>query len=167
MHPYAAALPRSSPVAPWVDVTLPEGKAPAPHCSARAQFTLPAQEALVGRLRGIASDLLTCWRLSDDERHSAVLVVGELAANAARHGRSVMTLCLHLDRGTLRIAVSDHGDPDPGGGPPADEDPDEHGRGLDIVRALATHVDLRHHGCGTWTLAHLSIESESFSRIMR
>ncbi|MFI1164287.1 ATP-binding protein [Streptomyces sp. NPDC020801] len=167
MFPYAVTFPEPSSAAPWTDVAPPGRKTPAPPCSPRAQLTLPAQEALVGRLRGIASALLTCWRLPDDERDSAVLIVGELAANAARYGRSEMTLCLALDPGTLRIVVSDHGDPAPARAPSADEDPDEHGRGLDIVRSLSTHVDLRHHDAGTWVLAHLSIDTQSFSRIMR
>ncbi|KAB1143540.1 ATP-binding protein [Streptomyces luteolifulvus] len=155
-----------SPTAPWTDAVLPGQRGPAPPCSARAQFTLPAQEALVGRLRAVAADQFTCWRLSGDERDSAVLIVGELAANAARHGCSEMTLCLLLDPGMLRIVVSDHGDPAPGPARSADGDPDEHGRGLDIVRALSIRVDLRHHDGGTWVLAHISIDSQSCSRIV-
>ncbi|GAB7033861.1 ATP-binding protein [Streptomyces sp. NPDC021749] len=145
--------PQSAPL------TLPGPRNLVPYRSPKAQFSLPAQEALVGCLRGAAADLLTHWRLSDDERDAAVLIVGELAANAATHGRSEMSLCVILDPGTLRIIVSDHGDSSPSGGSVTDGDPDERGRGLGIVHALATHVDLRRDHRGTWVLACLPVEA--------
>ncbi|MEU2911423.1 ATP-binding protein [Streptomyces massasporeus] len=144
----------SSHTAPLV---LPESTVlGAPHCSQKAQFTLPAQKALVGCLRA-AADLLTRWRLSDDERDAAVLVVGELAANAAAHGRSEMSLRLILAPGGLCIALSDRGEPSRSHEPSAADDPDEHGRGLDIVHAIAERVDLRHDGHGASVVAWLAV----------
>ncbi|WP_432145997.1 ATP-binding protein [Streptomyces sp. bgisy084] len=150
-------LPGPSPLVPWIDVMLPGPRAWTPRRSPKAQFTLPAQEALVGCLRRIAADLLGRWHLSDDERDAAVLIVGELAANAALHGRSEMSLCLTLGPGTLRIAVGDHGDPAPPREPSATDDPDEHGRGLTLVHALSSRVDLRRDDRGTWILACLAV----------
>ncbi|MFI6567397.1 ATP-binding protein [Streptomyces sp. NPDC050534] len=132
-----------------------------PHRSPKARFTLPAQEALVGCLRATAADLLTRWRLSDDERDAAVLIVGELGANAATHGRSEMSLCMIRGPETLCIGVSDHGEPSPSRPPSGGGDPDECGRGLDIVHALATRVDLRHDGKGTSVVAWLAIQTTS------
>ncbi|MFD5395147.1 ATP-binding protein [Streptomyces sp. NPDC127097] len=150
-------LPGPSRVAPWTDAAFPAPRTRTPPRSAKAQFTLPAQEVLVGCLRRIAADLLSRWHLSDAERDAAVLIVGELAANAALHGRSEMSLCLTLGPGALRIAVGDHGDPAPPREPCATDDPDEHGRGLTLVHALSTRVDLHHDDHGTWILACLAV----------
>ncbi|MFF3763333.1 ATP-binding protein [Streptomyces sp. NPDC001922] len=130
-----------------------------PHPSRTARFTLPAQTALAGCLRAAAADLLARWHLSDDECDAAVLIVGELAANAAVHGRSEMSLCLTLDPDTLCIVVSDRGDPSPSREPSAGDDPDEHGRGLDIVHTLATRVDLRHDSHGVSVVAWLAVRA--------
>ncbi|TFV33607.1 ATP-binding protein [Streptomyces sp. T1317-0309] len=71
------------------------------------------------------------------DRYTAVLVVDELAANAAEHGHRRLTLRLDLGPDLLRLQARDHG----GGRRPArpcqDADPDEHGRGLAIIDALA------------------------------
>ncbi|MEU8913976.1 ATP-binding protein [Streptomyces nigrescens] len=152
-----SVLPGPSPLAPWTDVTFPGPRDPTPRRSPKAQFTLPAQEALVGCLRRIAADLLSRWHLPDEERDAAVLIVGELAANAALHGRSDMSLCLILGPGMLRITVGDHGDPAPPREPSAPDDPDEHGRGLTLVHALSSRVDLHCDDHGTWVLACLAV----------
>ncbi|MFF8942305.1 ATP-binding protein [Streptomyces sp. NPDC014864] len=128
-----------------------------PHRPVKARFTLPAHEALVGCLRRAARTVLRRWQLSDDIQDSALLIVGELAANAAVHGRSEMSLHLVLARGTLGIIMGDHGDPTPSHHRPTDDDPDEHGRGLDIVHTLSTRVDLHHDDHGTWILARLAV----------
>ncbi|MEV7689787.1 ATP-binding protein [Streptomyces bungoensis] len=123
----------------------------------RARFTLPAHEALVGCLRHAVRAVLTRWRLSADERDAALLVVGELAANAAVHGRSEMSLHLVLTQGTLGLVMGDHGDPAPSHRPATDDDPDEHGRGLDIVHTLSTRVDVHCGDHGTWIMACLAV----------
>ncbi|MGW7366133.1 ATP-binding protein [Streptomyces sp. NPDC054841] len=152
-----APLPGPRPAAPWTDAAPSDALRPlVPYRSPDAQLTLPAHEALVGCFRDVASGLLTCWCLSDEARDAAVLIVGELAANAARHGRSEMSLCLILDPNTLYIVVIDHGDPAPPRESTADDDPDEHGRGLDIVRALSA-LDMHQDDRGTWVLASLPV----------
>ncbi|MET9394556.1 ATP-binding protein [Streptomyces sp. NPDC006624] len=129
----------------------------APGRPPRARFTLPAHEALVGCLRRAARTVLSRWRLSDGTVDSALLIVGELAANAAVHGRSEMSLHLVLAEGGLGILVGDHGDPAPSPARAVDGDPDEHGRGLDIVHAQAARVELHHDDHGTWILATLAV----------
>ncbi|TQK50740.1 anti-sigma regulatory factor (Ser/Thr protein kinase) [Streptomyces sp. SLBN-118] len=158
MSPYSArpASLGPPPLAPWVDITRPGLKTLAPRRSPKAQFTLPAQKALVGCFRDAATHVLTLWNLSDDEREAAVLVVGELAANAATHGRTEMSLCLTLDPGALCIVVSDQGEPTEPHVRGADGDPDEHGRGLGIVHALSFRVDLHHDDHGTLVVAWLA-----------
>lgn len=134
-----------------------ESKTHPPYRPAKARFTLPAHEALVGCLRGAARAVLARWHLPADEQDAALLVVGELAANAAVHGRSEMSLHLVLTQGTLGIVVGDHGDPAPPHRRGTDDDPDEHGRGLDIVHTLSTRVDVHCGDHGTWILACLAV----------
>ncbi|MGW7486956.1 ATP-binding protein [Streptomyces sp. NPDC054786] len=124
----------------------------------RALIAVPAQEEWVGSARRFASTTVTQWRLSSDEHDNAMLVAGELAANAARHGSSDMTLQLILDPGLLRIAVDDHGGACPHREPSVDHDPDEHGRGMHIVSLLATTVETRRHDNGRCVEACLTVE---------
>ncbi|WP_280703131.1 ATP-binding protein [Kitasatospora sp. GP82] len=101
---------------------------------------MPAQEAHVSAARHFTADLLESWSIPQDERDSAVLIVDELAANAARYGHECMTLQLALDHHVLHIVVVDSG---------ADVDrpshhiaPDEHGRGNGIVEFLAQSTEV-------------------------
>ncbi|MGW1915228.1 ATP-binding protein [Streptomyces sp. NPDC002076] len=118
------------------------GSPPARSCRHQAVLTLPAQEAHVPAARHLAAELLECWCVPESERDSAVLIVDELAANAAQYGRERMTLLLALDGGTLHIVVSDSGT--------AvervrhDVAPDEHGRGTGIVDSLAQSTEVHH-----------------------
>lgn len=105
---------------------------PCPH---QALLTLPAQEAHVSAARHFAADLLTAWSVPASERDSAVLIVDELATNAAQYGRERMTLQLVLHDGILHIVVTDSGKAVERHRP--DIAPDEHGRGTGIVQYLA------------------------------
>ncbi|MEU9395410.1 ATP-binding protein [Streptomyces sp. NPDC048324] len=150
-------MPVSALVASRMHTRLAASRALIPRSPVEARFTLPAHEALVGCLRRAAGVVLSRWHLSDDEQDSALLIVGELAANAAVHGRSEMSLHMVLAEGTLGIVVGDHGEPAPTPRRPTGGDPDERGRGLDIVHALSTRVDLHHGDHDTWILAHLAV----------
>jgi len=74
---------------------------------------------------------------------AAELVIGELAANAAEHGNRDMTIHLSLAAGALQISVTDSGGPGGPRRPSHDNDPDEHGRGLDIVEVLSSEIRIR------------------------
>ncbi|MCQ4043807.1 ATP-binding protein [Streptantibioticus rubrisoli] len=109
-------------------------------CRRQALLTLPAQEAHVSAARHFTADLLESWSIPQDERDSAILIVDELAANAARYGHEYMTLQLALDHHTLHIVVVDSGaDVDR---PRQDIAPDEHGRGNGIVEFLAQSTEV-------------------------
>ncbi|MGI5143254.1 MULTISPECIES: ATP-binding protein [unclassified Streptomyces] len=110
-------------------------------CRHQALLTLPAQEAHVSAARHFAADLLETWRVPASERDSAILIVDELAANAAQYGRERMTLLLVLDHGTLHIVVADSGTTVQRHHP--DIAPDEHGRGTGIVQYLAQSTEVR------------------------
>ncbi|WP_245687519.1 ATP-binding protein [Streptacidiphilus griseoplanus] len=107
-----------------------------------ALVTLPAQEAHVRAARHFADDLLETWSVPASERDSAVLIVDELAANAAQHGRDRMTLLLVLDDGTLHIVVTDSGAAVERHHPATATAPDEHGRGTGIVQYLAQSTEV-------------------------
>ncbi|MFJ6563016.1 ATP-binding protein [Streptomyces sp. NPDC091412] len=109
-------------------------------CRHEALLTLPAQEAHVSAARHFAADLLEAWSVPASERDSAVLIVDELAANAAQYGRERMTLRLVLDDGTLHIVVTDSGMAVERRRP--DIASDEHGRGTGIVQYLAQSIEV-------------------------
>lgn len=129
----------------------------APGAARHAVLTLPAQDARVGSARRFAAALLARWRLPDDERDTAVLVVSELTTNAAQHGHRDMTLRLTLGPDMLHIAVADHGEAGPPRQPPPEDDPDEHGRGLHLVHALVARLDIHQDTFGRQVHASLRI----------
>ncbi|MGJ6967845.1 ATP-binding protein, partial [Streptosporangium sp. G11] len=97
-------------------------------------WDLPHDLPIVGKARAMVRETLVAWAL----RHlvdDAVLVVGELLANAIIHGEPVVRLSLWANTDELRIQVTDRGT-----GQPRFLVLDAeavHGRGLAIVRALA------------------------------
>ncbi|WUC16424.1 ATP-binding protein [Streptomyces sp. NBC_00564] len=109
--------------------------------SNRALLALSATVASVPVARAWAADVLRHWCVPSDAMDSGLLVIGELAANAAVHGRTEMTVLLCLGIRTLRITVVDSGVRDPQ--TRGEVDPDEHGRGFNIVRLLAAWTDVR------------------------
>ncbi|MET8637873.1 ATP-binding protein [Streptomyces sp. NPDC004096] len=123
-----------------------------PDPARHALLVMPARPASVRSARHIAEALLRRWDLCADDRYTAVLVVDELAANAAEHGHRRLTLRLDLGPEVLRVRARDHG----GGRRPArpgqDTDPDEHGRGLAIIDALAARMEIRRDAAG-WCVA--------------
>ncbi|KUL30627.1 ATP-binding protein [Streptomyces regalis] len=91
----------------------------------------------IPRARRSASWALTHWGLADwDRADDALLCVSELATNALLHGvppgRGFL-LRVRYDRDVLRVEVHDSGT----GVPRIPDDPDEGGRGLFLVAALA------------------------------
>jgi len=121
------------------DSTITSPPLPRP-CRHQALLTLPAREAHVSAARHFTADLLESWSIPENERDSAVLIVDELAANAARYGHENMTLRLELDHHTLHIVVIDSGTTVEH--PPHDVAPDEHGRGNGIVEYLAQSTEI-------------------------
>ncbi|MFB7550282.1 ATP-binding protein [Streptomyces sp. NPDC056154] len=109
-------------------------------CRREALLTLPAQEAHVSAARHFAADLLENWSIPQNERDSAVLIVDELAANAARYGHEYMTVQLAVDHHTLHIVVVDSGTATER--THHDVAPDEHGRGNGIVECLAQSTEV-------------------------
>jgi two-component sensor histidine kinase len=93
--------------------------------------------------------VLADWNVSPQIVEDALLVVSELGTNAIVHALPPAELRLSWVRGdalgTLRVEVSDAGPARAAGQPPEGIDPDEHGRGEQIVHALATRHGIRVH----------------------
>lgn len=124
-----------------------------------AELVQPAEPAYVGAARHFTSELLGLWGLAADDRIAAELIVDELAANAARHGRTQMSVRLTMRDQGLVITVTDSGEaPHHDGGGPDSTPADEHGRGLEIVRRLAgsTSIHDDERGRRVVTTRHLA-----------
>ncbi|MFE6946588.1 ATP-binding protein [Streptomyces chartreusis] len=107
----------------------------------RAVTVMLGCERCVGTTRHFTAAVLARWGVIGEEPDAAVLIVSELATNAVQHGRSDLTVALTLAGDTLRIDVTDHGEPVPRPAPLAAA-ADEHGRGLDIVSCLADWTEI-------------------------
>jgi anti-sigma regulatory factor (Ser/Thr protein kinase) len=102
-----------------------------------ALTSLPRERAAIAGARRWLTDTLTEWGIGGEQLDDAVLILSELFTNAVEHaaGEGHSTLAAAMWQGHLRITVSD---PDPDVRQASGDD--EHGRGLELVRALS----LRH-----------------------
>ncbi|MEU4659942.1 ATP-binding protein [Streptomyces sp. NPDC023723] len=107
-----------------------------------AGLRLVCDRAGFARARAFTRETLRGWSLAD-RADDAVLVVAELAANAAAHaapavaGPAEVRLGISLVPGALLLSVTDPGDDAPVPAPADDRVLREHGRGLHIVDTLA------------------------------
>ncbi|MEU1196311.1 ATP-binding protein [Streptomyces sp. NPDC005813] len=110
---------------------------------------LPPVPGAVPALRRQVARVLAEWNINTAIVDDCLLVVSELLTNAIMHALPPAELRLSWSRGrglgTLHIEVSDAGPARPPGQRQAGTDPDEHGRGEEIVHALATRHGLRVH----------------------
>ncbi|MFJ9914367.1 ATP-binding protein [Actinacidiphila glaucinigra] len=160
MSTYAPARPTGRQVRDGLERLL--GVLPAVPCPWRARRTeapgvdlrlpVPHDPRQLGPLRREVRRALDRSAVPEHAADEAVLVVSELVTNAVTHGTSPAELRLVLGREShgLRVEVTDAG-PAPCGdreGVP----PDEHGRGLPIVAALASDhgVSVRPGGTTCW-----------------
>ncbi|MFF3934638.1 ATP-binding protein [Streptomyces phaeofaciens] len=107
---------------------------------------VPHAPGAVPAVRGRVRNILAEWGLSPDTTMDALLVVSELLTNALVHALPPATLRLSWVRvdghAALRVEVTDAG-PVLAGEGWGDPDPDEHGRGIDIITALAARCGIR------------------------
>lgn len=122
----------------------------------RITLCAPAQPKSVGHLRKRASMIFSAWMLSTDETQAAELLISELLTNAVEHGRGEMTLAVARTASALEITVADHGEAARSTSP---GDPDEHGRGLAIVAAIAQDLSIDKTPEGWRTLARMALQS--------
>ena len=100
---------------------------------ARTTISFPCETFSVGRARHAVAGFLEFEGCTGRGSETAGLLVSELATNAVRHAKTLFTVEMVHEPGTLEIEVGD-GDPTM----PRPRPPDgEGGRGLRIVEALA------------------------------
>jgi anti-sigma regulatory factor (Ser/Thr protein kinase) len=97
------------------------------------------------------------WGVDAGAVDAVVLVVCELVTNAVEHARAPLALHLHRDTDHgVWVGVSDGGPARREGARTASCAPDEHGRGLAIVQALALNHGTRTHAGGATHWARLA-----------
>ena len=104
------------------------------------QSTFPPQLGAVRAARSLVEGACRAWHL-DDMREDAALIISELAANAVEHGRTDLTATVFDDGCRLHLAVHDRNPRYPFFEEPAPARSgrlDERGRGLRLVRAVAS-----------------------------
>jgi anti-sigma regulatory factor (Ser/Thr protein kinase) len=120
---------------------------------------VPARAASLARVRALLTAFLTDQGLREDQRHNAVLVVDELAANAIEHGSAEgdeVEVTITLKPRSLLIRILD---PARTEATPTARLPDElgeSGRGMLIVGKLATWTE-RLNGDRREVTAHLPL----------
>ncbi|MFE3638504.1 ATP-binding protein [Streptomyces sp. NPDC059168] len=115
-------------------------------------FVLPPFAGAVSVVRRRVASILAGWKVSPSVVEDTLLVVSELLTNAIVHALPPAVLRLSWAHGTgpgvLRVEVTDAGPARRPGQSPGWDDPDEHGRGEDIVHALADRHGLHAHAGG-------------------
>ncbi|MFD5161582.1 SpoIIE family protein phosphatase [Streptomyces hawaiiensis] len=106
-----------------------------------ATWRLPARTDAPARARVLAAALLARWRIRDDTRHNALLLVSELVTNAVRYATGPVTVRLIRAGHGLLCEVGDTGN----GRPRLRRAGllDDGGRGLNIVHRLTTRWGVR------------------------
>ncbi|MFJ9753177.1 ATP-binding protein [Streptomyces chartreusis] len=139
-------------VAAGVHVPPPRGAtdSPEPRLVVDAEWRLEHRPEAVGRARRLARALLAGWKTPQDEAEAAVLVVSELVTNAVEHAEPPLVLHLHRQHADRRvwIGVTDGGPAAQDGAWSSSCAPDERGRGLHLVQALAQAHGMRRHAGG-------------------
>ncbi|MEV4379053.1 ATP-binding protein [Streptosporangium sp. NPDC049644] len=98
-------------------------------------WDIPGDPATVGEARRMTRDTLAGWGLAPEFADDAVLVVGELVANATLYGEEPIRLSLWGMPQGVCVRVTDHGSERPRKLSLGEDA--SHGRGLAIVEALA------------------------------
>jgi signal transduction histidine kinase/DNA-binding response OmpR family regulator/serine phosphatase RsbU (regulator of sigma subunit) len=125
------------PVAPDDDVAVLLARVPDQRAPSRSvRFPVEPEPTAIARVRRFVGDVLNAWQLSQTLTDNVVLVVDELVTNAVLYGLPPIVVRLRLTGNELVAEVRDGDGTAPRRLRPTVED--EHGRGLQLVGALAT-----------------------------
>jgi anti-sigma regulatory factor (Ser/Thr protein kinase) len=102
-----------------------------------ATYEVPAELAGVPDARAFLRRTLSDWGLEDDVVDSATLCLSEIVTNALIHTDGGCHVQVTVQDGVLGIRVHDLGQSDAQQNPPAQDDLEIRGRGLQIVEALS------------------------------
>jgi anti-sigma regulatory factor (Ser/Thr protein kinase) len=132
------------------DASLPDQ--PVPPGAVVAVHDVPNNAASVAEARRFLRRTLDGWGVDQGTSDTAVLCLSELVTNSVVHAHSGCAVRVLLEEGVLTVTVRDRGAPEEASGEPADEPLRVHGRGLQLVDALATRwgSDLDLVGTTVW-----------------
>jgi len=122
---------------------------PAPPGAVVALHDVAPDPASVGEARRFLEGTLHDWGIDEDTTFTAVLCLSELVTNALIHAHAGCLVRVLLDHAVLTTTVRDGGAPDAGSPKPVDDPLQVHGRGLQLVDALATRWGSELHTAGT------------------
>lgn len=113
--------------------------------------------AAVGKARRFLRSVLHGWGVDRDATDTAVLCVSELVTNAVIHAQTDCSVRMLLERDVLTTTVHDHGRRDPASVEDLDDQLQVHGRGLELVKALASRwgYELDAGGTTVWFVLEL------------
>jgi anti-sigma regulatory factor (Ser/Thr protein kinase) len=137
MCAHTSEEPRSVPSAP----DQSSGTRRAPHLGSRTStWNLPYRPEAAGDARQLTRRTLRGWGIDDQTSDTVQLAVSELVTNAVEHARPPLTLQLSCpsDTSDMHVEVEDGGPAPEPDAPAEGRQPDEHGRGLQIIDTLAT-----------------------------
>jgi len=135
------------------DRALPPGDAAAVH-------DVPGDAAGVGNARRFLRRALDGWGVDPDVSDTAVLCLSELVTNAIIHADSGCAVHAVLEDDILTVTVRDHGVPNAVRGELVEEPLRVHGRGLQLVEALATRWGSERDAVGTTVWFALDLRPE-------
>lgn len=117
-----------------------------------AVHEVPGDRAAVGPARQFLRRTLVDWRLDDESVDTATLCLSELVTNAVIHAHGGCVVRVELRDGALTVSVRDSGVAAAAAVEPVADPLQVHGRGLQLVDALATRwgYDLDGGGAAVW-----------------
>ena len=130
---------------------------PPPPGAVAVAHDVPGNAASVAEARRFLRRTLDDWGVDQDASDTAVLCLSELVTNSVVHAHSGCAVRALLENDVLTITVRDRGAPHGASGEPADEPLRVHGRGLQLVDALASRwgSDLDRVGTTVWFVLEL------------
>ncbi|MBM4791831.1 ATP-binding protein [Streptomyces sioyaensis] len=129
-----------------------------------AAIAVPGQAQKAGTVRHFTKSTLDRWHIASDDLDSALLVVGELAANATQYGRGELAVLFVLHESALDIEVSDCGTRIEPQTRYIAADALEHGRGMTIVDALTDEWETHPRDSGWQTRARVRLTDRPVPR---
>ncbi|MBO8194383.1 ATP-binding protein [Streptomyces oryzae] len=132
---------------PPAQLSLPAQSAAPAVVERQEGFELPAHTSSVAKARARLRSRLQHWGFPEDLGHTAQLVISEFVTNAVLHTDTVHIGCrIHLNGERLRIEVRDEGTQSCAPQLRSALPDDVHGRGLQLVGALAQRWGVSAHG---------------------
>jgi anti-sigma regulatory factor (Ser/Thr protein kinase) len=111
---------------------------PVPPGAVVAVHDVPPDPSTVAQARRFLRSTLQDWGIDQETTDTAVLCLSELVTNAVIHTHAGCVVRVLLERGVLTTSVCDIGTPDAASVEPLEDPLRVHGRGLQLVDALAT-----------------------------